>query len=140
MVATVRLYPGYEKWSELDLLTGVIIGEARGENHEGRVGVGIVVRNRVASPGWWGRNWREVILCRHQFSCWADHNAAEIHDERRNQTALWAQVREIAADVYLGHIVDRLGGPTHYHAVGVSPSWAVGMINLGRIGGHVFYR
>ena len=136
----MRIHTGFETWSELDLLTGVILGEARGEPHDGKVGVGIVVRNRVEQPCWWGRNWREVILRESQFSCWEDHNVDEVLEEKCGQTALWLDARKIATDVYLGHVVDRIGGPTHYHADYAHPAWARKLIRLCQIGGHVFYR
>ena len=74
-------------WSEIDLLTGTIYGEARGEPWGGKVAVGMTVRERVRYPGhWkWGRNWREVMLAPEQFSCWGDHNRAAIITAREKQ-------------------------------------------------------
>jgi len=82
----VKIITGYDTWSELELLTGVIIGETRGESTAGMIGVGITARTRTEHPGWWGRNWREVLLCDKQFSCWADLNAKVINESRRLKT------------------------------------------------------
>jgi len=136
----LKLNPGYETWSELDLLAGVVVGEARGESYAGRLGVALTVKGRVDNPRWWGRNWREVILRTKQFSCWDDHNAATICQERAKNSIIWKDCRSVAIDVYLGLVEDRLGGPTHYHAKSIKPKWAKGMTCIGQVGGHVFYR
>ena len=136
----MKIVEGFETLSELDLLAGTIYGEARGECHDGRVGVGLVVRNRVAQPGWWGRNWREVILREKQFSCWSDQNANAIADARYSDPRTWRECLDVAEEVYLGRVSDFLGGPTHYHAVSVFPEWAKKLKRLAQIGGHVFYR
>lgn len=41
-------------------VAATIWGEARGESYEGKLAVGCVIRNRVESPGWWGRDWTSV--------------------------------------------------------------------------------
>ena len=145
----MKIIEGYETWSELDLLTGVIIGEARGESTAGMIGVGLTVKTRAENPKWWGRNWREVILrCKErsdgklifQFSCWQDLNANVIRECYRQRNALWKTVRAIALSVYSGDLTDTLGGPTHYHAATVFPDWASGMERLSAVGNHIFYR
>ena len=136
----MKIKPGYETWSELDLLTGLIIGEASGEPTAGRIGVAITVHSRVNQPCWWGRNWREVILCDKQFSCWDDHNADRIVSARREKGPLWQACRDIAIEAYLGQIADHIGRPTHYHATSISPAWAKKLTRLTQIGGHIFYR
>ena len=136
----MKIVPGYETWSEIDLLAGVIVGEASGEPSDGQVAVGLVIRTRVQHPRWWGRNWREVVLCKSQFSCWADHNAYRIVQARGARSPAWAKAWFIARDIYLGVTQDYLDRATHYHAHDISPQWAAKMIRLDRIGDHVFYR
>jgi len=131
---------GFESWSELDLVTGVLIGEARGETRQGREGVALTVKTRVEEPCWWGWNWREVVLCDKQFSCWEDQNVNSIIESRHKQDALWLACRQIAIDAYLGNIKDFIGRPTHYHANYVSPSWASKLTKLMQVGRHIFYR
>ena len=135
-----KITPGYENWSELDLLTGMIYGEARGESTSGKIGVAVTAKNRVDNPGWWGRNWREVILMPRQFSCWEDHNAEKIRVAMQTKSSAWESCRKIAADVYLGSVIDTLGGPTHYHAISILPAWTSKMTLLAVIGSHIFYR
>ena len=141
----MKIKPGYETWSELDLATGVIVGEASGEPTAGKIGVIITVKSRVEQPCWWGRNWREVILCASQFSCWDDHNVSRIVSARQEQGALWQLCRAIAIDAYMGRIEDHIGKPTHYHANPMPgnrpfPAWAKKLARLTQIGGHIFYR
>jgi len=137
----IKLYPGYENWSELELLTGAIIGEARNQCRAGREAVGITIRNRVIGPWpWWGRNWREVILQDRQFSCWADRNASVIISEYNRKTPLWTENFKIAADIYLDKIIDSIGGPTHYHSKTIKPYWISDCVFLKQIGDHLFYR
>jgi len=136
----MKIVPGFENWSELDLLTGCIVGEASGEPTDGQVAVALVIRTRVEHPRWWGRNWREVILADKQFSCWQDHNAYRIIQARHSRTPAWTKAALIAHDVYIGLTQDFLDRATHYHAHDITPKWAGKMTRLDRIGDHVFYR
>lgn len=133
----------FDTWSELDLLTGLIYGEARSEGWAGKGAVGLVVRNRVAKPGFWnwGRNWREVILAPKQFSCFNpnDVNREKIVKAKKDKGARWEECCHIAEIVYVGRLVDRIGAD-HYHTVICRPSWTANLIFLCQIGDHRFYR
>ena len=140
---------GWDDWSEIELLAGLMIGESRGEPRVGKIGVGLTARTRVEHPRWWGKSWREVILkCAKrkdgriiaQFSCWTDHNADAILAEQCDKTKLWASMLDLAEYVYSGDAIDFIGKPTHYHAATCFPDWASGMKKLMIIGKHVFYR
>ena len=135
----MKLVEGFEEWSELDILTGTIFGEARGEPTDGKVGVGLTIRTRVEHPGWWGRNWREVCLADKQFSCWQDHNKDAIVVAKNSNSKLWKICRSVAVDIYLGIVINGLGKPTHYHNISVSPQWAQRLVRLAKIGNHIFY-
>ena len=136
----MKIIEGYETWSELDLLAGVIIGEARGESVSGKTGVALTVKTRADHPRWWGRNFREVILCPFQFSCWGDINAKAIKEAYDHKGQAWKDALRIAEDVYTGNTVDFVGMPTHYHAANVNPWWSEKLKRLAKIGNHVFYR
>lgn len=135
----VKIYPGYENWSELDLLTALILGEAGGEIKAGQVGVALTVKTRHNNPGWWGRNWREVMLCLNQFDCWMDEHD-RILASYTQHTKEWIDCAVVAQGVYTGTTQDYLGSPTHYHEEHVHPDWAPKMKFLGQIGHHLFYR
>jgi len=141
------LIQGFEHWSELDLLTATILGEAEGEPWGGKAGVAITIKTRVDHPRWWGRNWREVILrATHdgiaQFECWTKPHRIErmeLGRERGCDDKIWEQCRQIAIFCYLGKIQDRLGCPTHYCRIDAKPAWKEKLKFLGQIGHHLFY-
>jgi len=134
----------FQTWSELDLLTGVIFGEARGEDWNAKVGVGLTIRTRAEHPGhWgWGLNYRAIILRPKQFSCFnqGDPNLMKIIEADRAST-VWQECRMVAEAIYLGRIVDFVGGPTHYHSASMKrlPRWAKKIKRIGRFGGLIFY-
>jgi spore germination cell wall hydrolase CwlJ-like protein len=136
----VNLIAGFEAWSEIELLTGTIYGEASGETTAGKIGVGMTIRTRALNPCWWGHNWREVILLDKQFTCWADHNRARIRKGLADQDPAWKICSRVARDIYAGNIVDKIGGPTNYHEEGILPRWTRKMKRLAHIGAHIFYR
>ena len=55
--------------SDLHTLALTMYGEARGEEIEGKVAVGCVVRARMADDRW-PDTYKDVCLQRWQFSCW----------------------------------------------------------------------
>ena len=130
-------------WSELELLAGLIYGEARSETWSGKIGVGLTVANRVKHPGYWnwGTNWRRVILCPKQFSCFnqADPNLKALIGAKKTKGADWQECMMVAEQIYLGRVNDFVGGPTHYHTFQCTPSWAKDLRFLGTIGNHKFY-
>lgn len=139
----MKLVEGFEEWSEVELLAGTIIGEARSEPWNSKVGVGLVVRTRVFDTRWWGRNWREVILANAQFDCWrpTDPNRDWIIKHRAQNDDTWQECMLIAEAVYLNQIDDRYHA-THYHADYVTPYWKNDpkMTFLFKHGKHLFYR
>ena len=133
-----------QEWPEIDLLAGVIYGEARGEGWDAKVGVGLTVRTRAEHPGYWGwgLNYRSVILCPKQFPCFNsdDPNLQKIINADKTDT-VWQECRMIAEAVYLGRIIDFVGGPTHYHSVSMKrlPRWAKKIKRIGEFGKLIFY-
>lgn len=117
-------------------------GEARGEPWIGQVAVAWVIRNRVARPGWWGRDYESVCLAPRQFSCW-DDTPAIIDQTPRTMPNCYAA----ACAVLLDDEPDPTAGATHYHSIRRPswaaqwpPGWAASLTETARIGGHVFYR
>lgn len=133
----------FRSWSELELLTGLIFGESRGEPQAGKVGVGLTVQTRVAHPGhWnWGYNWREVILCPEQFSCFnlSDPNFNIIIEAKQSKPSPWQECAIVAEQIYLGRISSFIGHPTHYHEVDCHPKWAEKLRKLKVVNKLVFY-
>jgi spore germination cell wall hydrolase CwlJ-like protein len=132
-----------ELWqSPLDrLLAGMAIGEAEGEGASGMTCVCCVARNRVLTPWWWGETFHEVVLFRHQFSCfWTDWPKRE--RVIRAVIAGDGDPRALeAAHHVLGGGVDITDGADSYFAGTIPPPpWAAQLIRTVRIGAHTFYR
>jgi len=132
-----RLLP----YSDLELLTCLVVGEAANQPWAGKVGVAYTAYVRTQHPGhWhWGHNWREVILCKNQFSCFFDHNLNRIIEQREQHSAIWQECYMVAYSVYLELVSSYIGEPTHYHTLSVQPYWANDLRYLMTIGDHKFY-
>ncbi|HDM76318.1 MAG TPA: hypothetical protein ENG51_07590 [Deltaproteobacteria bacterium] len=137
----------FSRYSDLELLTMLLIGEAEGEPWESKVGVGLTVRNRVlARKKYFGIGWRGVMLSTTssgalQFSCFGNKNRIKSMIEHwKKQDTLWQEHQSIALNVYLGLFKDFVGSPLYYHAVGFKPhGWWLKLKRLGRFGNHIFY-
>jgi hypothetical protein len=145
----------FKSLTNLELLTLLLYGEARGEGLDGMLAVASVVMNRVAvgtgssRPCWWGKDIKSVILKPQQFSCFNEDDpncelleefaqAWEIVGEVTSplRTAYW-----IAKGVLDKYLESNVSVATHYHANGmmVIPEWARKMKMVCNRGNHVFY-
>ena len=130
-------------WREPEILLAarLIYGEARGTSKEEQIAVAYVVRNRSLKPGWWGRNVREVILARKQFSCFnaGDPNFARLLTVPVTD-AMFLRCAGIAGLALAGAIPDTTDGADHYHSRDVSPDWARAMRRTHETASFIFYR
>lgn len=114
--------------------------EARGENARGQLAVAEVVLNRVLS-GRYPSSICGVVFqgaktghCQFSFAC----NNAMKHP--RNKVA-WRKAQRLAHYVLSGQVNKSIiGTATYYHAAYVNPYWAPSMVEVAKIGQHVFYR
>ena len=131
-----------EDLTDVELLTRLIWGEARGESTQGKIAVACVARNRVEKNGWFGRGYKGVILKPWQFSCFNDNdpNLPKLIDPDPEDEAV-KECRAIADQVIDG-LPDVTGGATHYYATWMKepPGWAKQMTETTRIGRHVFLK
>lgn len=144
--------------SDRDTLLLTLLGEARGEEIEGRLAVGCVVRNRVKDERW-PDTVKDVCLQKFQFSCWnkTDPNRAKLLDHARmllsdhairstfTPTALDLETRWLAEGLLSGVVRDRVGGANHYctRSLWESPNcpvWAKGQRPNAFVGHHVFFK
>ena len=132
----------FDDWKELDLLTGLIYGEARGEVPFGRLMVGTVALTRSEHPGhWgWGNNLKDVILKPCQFSCYDldNINRIKIVGAKKAESAEWRACQKIALTV-MEKKYNIIEQPTHYHTTDVEPVWAKKLKYLFAVGKHKFY-
>ena len=124
--------------------------EARGELTAGQIAVNHVVMNRVADTRYPDdvcgvvkqarhTKWDPVNPIRHKcsFSWWCDGKS----DNPRDLNA-WLYSNQLASLIISGMHPDITDGATHYHKIGYYPKWIndIGMIRVGLIGDHIFYR
>lgn len=127
---------------ELHCLALNIYFEARGEPLAGKVAVGHVVLNRVASPRFPKgicsvvRQGGEKRRHRCQFSWYCDGQS----DRPRNKRA-WEEAIFVAKMIKGGMTQDPTHGAMWYHAVYVAPDWSRDFApsEQVKIGRHIFY-
>ena len=121
-------------------LTQGIYYEARGERALGQLAVAEVVLNRVASNRYPNTICGVVFQgakanrCQFSFACMAN-----VMNKPRNQIA-WRKAQRLAHNVLSGKVRNSvIGTATYYHATYVSPYWAPSMVEVAKIGQHIFY-
>ena len=129
-------------------LAEAIYFEARSESEEGQVAVAQVILNRTRShiypsnvcdvvyqnADWYNR-------CQFSFACDRAARRRPNPADRVRDPEAWAKAVEIADQVGNGERwLPWVGNATHYHADYVRPRWRRNMVQLSRIGRHVFYR
>jgi N-acetylmuramoyl-L-alanine amidase len=128
---------------DLEVMAKTIWGESRGESYLGQIGVGYVIKNRVAKPGWWGRDIKSVCLAPYQFSCWnvSDPNREKLLKVSVSDPA-YLRALGIAALVLTGDLLDPTQEATSYHASTMDkyPTWTKAMTRTTKLGHHIFYR
>ena len=134
--------------SSLACMAVAIYFEARSEPLAGQLAVANVVMNRVwderypndvcevITQGRLGSKPTDIVYrdqC--QFSFYCDGKS----DDPKNEEAFDFAV-DIASYVLAGVWLDQTDGATHYHAIDVSPDWAMVKTRVVRIENHIFYR
>jgi cell wall hydrolase len=125
-----------------EALALTIWGEARGEPIEGKVGVAMVMRNRLRAAYRGATSYVAVCTAHAQFSAWTQE-AAKIATE----AALLSEGRcdlvlklclEVADATIAGKLADNTGGANHYYATTIeAPDWAAGLPTV-QLGNQVF--
>lgn len=152
--------------TDLDELSMVVWGEARGEGAQGMAAVAHVIVNR-AEHDRWADSIKGVARADQQFSCWNsnDPNSKKMpkmleyynylsakpqgweqwyeafkKSEEYPGFLVYLEARKIARGVLQGKIKDPTNNAVFYHTGAVSPDWAVGQPIVARVGAHQFYR
>lgn len=118
----------YSQMSDLDLLSLCLWREGRGEFKRAPLalrGIAHTIKNRVEDPGWWGHDWKSVILKPWQFSSF---NANDVNSAKwpEDIDPSWSVCKDIASQVYSdGTDTDITNGATHYHdrSIGWPSAW-----------------
>ncbi len=121
-------------------LTEGIYFEARGESAVGQLAIAEVILNRVAS-GRYPANICGVVFqgaksnqCQFSFACNGDM-------KKPRDPVAWRKAQRLAHYVLAGKVRNTIvGSATFYHAAYVNPYWAPRMVEVVKIGQHIFYR
>jgi spore germination cell wall hydrolase CwlJ-like protein len=108
--------------------------EARGEPREGKVAIWHVILNRINAG--WGNTVVDIVLAPKQFSCYnLDDPQVNLYPKHNDPAWLecWSVVNGEDANP-----VD--GAKNYFNPDGADPAWAKQLVEVARIGRHVFYR
>ena len=139
--------------TDIEALTLTIWGEARGEPIEGKIGVAMVIRNRLLSHYRGAQTYVDVCTAQAQFSAWSD----EVKQMQEAQDILVGDPSlahhpdpalrlclEIAQATIPGLLSDNTAGANHYLTTDLyrraRPAWAVGEAPRRRLGHHIFLK
>ena len=123
---------------DLDCLTAAVYYEARGESRQGQAAVAQVVLNRVRSPAFpktvCGVVYQGAAARGCQFSFACDRSVAAHHE-----SGAWDRARSVASSALSGYVMSTVGGATHFHVASLGAIWNGSMVEVARVGQHVFY-
>ncbi len=132
-----ELHQGYADRAFLAL---TIWREARGELYEARVGVAMVILNRVLRPSWWGRDVQSVIFKKWQFSSLTDPGDPQLTKWPLTADPSWIDCLEIACSAIDGSLVNPVPGADSYFDISIpAPAWALPESFVGQLGRIKFY-
>jgi spore germination cell wall hydrolase CwlJ-like protein len=136
--APFRLANPVDTASDLNCLTAAVYYEARGESREGQAAVAQVVLNRVRSPTFpktvCGVVYQGAVAhsCQFSFACDGQMGA-------RHEAAAWDRAKDVAGRALGGYVMGEVGGATHFHVAALGAIWNGSMVEVARVGQHIFY-
>jgi len=124
----------------LRCLTQGVYYEAALESTEGQEAVAQVILNRVRDPNYPNtvcgvvfEGAERTTGCQFSFTCDGALAQAPV-------AWAWNRARTVAERALAGHVADKVGTATHYHADYVHPWWSPTLAKITQIGAHIFYR
>ena len=145
-VPEFKSYTSVDEMSDLEVLARTIEAEAAGEPYKGKIAVGSVIANRVASGSYGGSGGiKGVILKKGQFSPWNSYTGYAKGEQGKDMLNLKASEESYKAAnaILTGNYTDETGGASHYVNPSVStPDWLPAMKARKKgtvtIGNHLF--
>jgi spore germination cell wall hydrolase CwlJ-like protein len=121
-------------------LTETIYFEARGESSVGQLAIAEVILNRAMS-GRFPASICGVVFqgaksnqCQFSFACSSDLT-------KPRDPVAWRKAQRLAHYVLAGKVRNTIvGSAIYFHATYVTPHWAQDMVEVAKIGQHIFYR
>ena len=133
-----RLANPVDTASDLNCLTAAVYYEARGESREGQAAVAQVVLNRVRNPAFpktvCGVVYQGAAAhsCQFSFACDGQVSA-------RHESGAWDRAKDVAGRALGGYVMGQVGGATHFHVASLGAVWNGSMVEVARVGQHIFY-
>lgn len=130
--------------AEVDLLTRVVYGEARGESDVYQSLVVQTILNRAEHPGRrFPKHIRDILLEKYAYSCLipSDPNYRKILDLPKDSLT-YKRIRAIVINTINSRMngeADATEGATHYHTDGVDPKWNTAATRMVKLGNHKFW-
>ncbi len=150
----VTITPAIIEFPELDVaehhcMTEAIYWEARNQEISGKIAVGNVILNRVASDRFpdticgvvhqGPMDGSPISLHRCQFSYYCDGRSDAPPTENILEIQAWDFANIIAEALMYGEVDDITLGSTYYHADYVSPWWVEHYDEVIQVDSHIFY-
>ena len=130
-----------ERRLAVNCLAAAVYYEAGTEPVAGQRAVAQVVLNRVRDPrfppsvcGVVFQGARRHVGCQFSFVCDGSFRRRPPHARQL------AHARSVAEQALAGRVEPEVGTATHYHASYVHPAWRHRLVEVDRIGQHIFYR
>jgi hypothetical protein len=130
-----------ERELAVNCLSDAIYYEAAFEPEDGQRAVAQVVLNRVRDPnfphtvcGVVYQGWQRKTGCQFSFVCDGSLKRRPPEPDQREHARL------IATQALSGVVVEGVGTATHYHTDYVDPYWRSTLVEITKIGQHVFYK
>ena len=133
-----RLANPVDTASDLNCLTAAVYYESRGESREGQAAVAQVVLNRVRNPAFpktvCGVVYQGAAAHSCQFSFVCDGQMGAHHE-----AGAWDRAKDVAGRALGGYVMNQVGGATHFHVATLGALWNGSMVEVARVGQHIFY-
>ncbi|HTP84954.1 MAG TPA: cell wall hydrolase [Alphaproteobacteria bacterium] len=121
--------------SDLLCLALNVYREARNQPIEGQLAVAHVTLNRYETSEL--PTICDVVFKSGNFAWTRDPKVVQ---EWPRDEAAWEMAQRVAHQALADPGADPVKGSTYFHTVSSEPDWAPGLVRVGRIGDHVFYR
>jgi spore germination cell wall hydrolase CwlJ-like protein len=130
-----------ERERAIGCLAQAVYFEAAFEPLAGQRAVAQVVLNRVRDAnfpdsicGVVYQGWQRKTGCQFSFVC--DGSLTR----RPPEADQWSHAWQVALEAVSGHVETAIGTATHYHTDYVNPYWGKTLIEVGKVGQHIFYK
>jgi len=129
---------------EIDFLTRVVYGEARGEKPVNQANIVQTIINRASNPKRrYGQTFQDILLTPNAYSCLdpKDPNYAKLLELKSNSLT-YQKIHAIVVNTIVSRMnggTDPTHGSTHYHTAEVDPHWNRNAVSMIKLGNHQFW-